>query len=51
MEKIPGITRVEEEERLACVLKIAQENLEKKQGEVKGLQEELHELLETYWPI
>lgn len=48
MEKIPGITREEEEERLACVLKIAQENLEKKQGEVKGLQEELHELLETY---
>ncbi len=50
MEKIPGITREEEEQRLACVLEIAQKNLERKRSAVKELQGELHVLLETYGP-
>lgn len=48
MNEIPGITRIDEEEQLTRVLEIAQKNLEKNQNAVKGLKDELHELLETY---
>lgn len=48
MNHLPGITRKDEEERLAYVLEIAKKNLEKNQNAVKKLKNELHELLETY---
>lgn len=47
-KKLPGITRREEEQKLAEIIIIAQENLEKTKMFVKNLAEELHELKEVY---
>lgn len=48
MNELPGITREDEEERLAYVVDIAQTNLERTQNAVKSLNDDLHEMLETY---
>ena len=45
---LPGITRPEEEQRLADVITIAQRNLEQAKLSVAALKGELQELLETY---
>lgn len=46
--KLPGITREEETKKLAEVIAIAEENLEKTRGTVQNLANELHELQEVY---
>lgn len=48
MNELPGITREDEEKRLAYVIDIAQKNLERNQQGVAKLKQDLHELLETY---
>ena len=46
--KLPGITREEETKKLAEVIAIAEENLERTRGTVQSLANELHELQEVY---
>ncbi|XCP83533.1 AAA family ATPase [Roseburia hominis] len=45
---LPGLSREEEEQQLADIIKVAQDNLDKTQGYVTELSDELHELMETY---
>lgn len=45
---LPGITRPEEEQRLADVITIAEQNLERAKLSVTALKGELNDLLETY---
>ena len=46
----PPLTRTEEEEKLARILRLAQSNLEKTENTIRQLSEELHVLTETYGP-
>ena len=46
----PPLTRTEEEEKLAGILRLAQSNLEKTENTIRQLSEELHVLTETYGP-
>lgn len=43
-----GLSRESEEQQLAEVIQVAQNNLERTEGYIKELSEELHEMLETY---
>src|SRR5699024_11675700 len=45
---VPGLDRSSEEEQLAGIIGIAQENLEKAEQYGAQLSDELHELMETY---
>lgn len=45
---IPGLSRKDEEEQLAGIIQIAQDNLEKTEKAGTKLTDELHELTETY---
>lgn len=45
---IPGLSRKAEEEQLAWIIQIAQDNLEKVEKAGTQLADELHELMETY---
>lgn len=45
---IPGLSREEEEQQLAEIISVAQENLIRTEGYVSQLSDELHELMETY---
>ncbi|HIS25341.1 MAG TPA: DUF4968 domain-containing protein [Candidatus Pullilachnospira intestinigallinarum] len=47
---IPGLSRKDEEEQLARIIAVAQENLERTAGRSRELTEELHDLMETYGP-
>lgn len=47
---IPGLSREEEEKQLAEILAVAQDNLIRTEGYVRGLKEELHDLMEIYGP-
>lgn len=47
---VPGLSREEEEKQLAGILDVAQENLERTEGYIKGLSDELYDLMETYGP-
>lgn len=46
--KLPGITREAEEKQLERVIRIAEENLERKRKEERKLAEDIHELVESY---
>ncbi len=45
-----GLSREAEEKQLALILDTARENLEKTRENIRGLSEELHDLIETYGP-
>lgn len=45
---IPGLSREEEEKRLAEIIDVAQENLEKTEKRIRALSDELYDLMETY---
>lgn len=47
---IPGLTREDEEQMLAEIIRAAQSNLDKTEGYIRSLSEELHDLMETYGP-
>lgn len=47
---VPGLSREEEEKQLAGILDVAQENLKRTEGYIKGLSDELYDLMETYGP-
>ena len=45
-----GLSREAEEKQLALILDTARENFEKTRENIRGLSEELHDLIETYGP-
>ena len=45
-----GLSREAEEKQLALILDTARENLEKTRENIRGLSEDLHDLIETYGP-
>lgn len=47
---IPGLSREDEEKQLAEIINMAQDNLERAEGHISQLSEELHDLIETYGP-
>lgn len=47
---VAGISRAEEEEQLAEILGVAQENLMRTKGRIEELSGELYDLMETYGP-
>ncbi len=47
---IPGLSREEEEQKLAEIITVAQKNLERTEGYIRKLSEELYDLMETYGP-
>ena len=47
---VPGLRREDEEKQLSEILTIAQENLERTEGRIRELSEEVHDLMETYGP-
>ena len=47
---VPGLSREDEEQQLKEILGIAQENLTRTESYVRQLNEEYHDLVETYGP-
>ncbi len=47
---IPGLKREDEEQMLLEIIRVAQSNLDKTEGYIQSLSEELHDLMETYGP-
>lgn len=47
---VPGLSRQEEEKQLTEILGVAQKNLERTEGYIKQLSDELYDLMETYGP-
>lgn len=47
---VPGLSRQEEEKQLTEIIGVAQKNLERTEGYIKQLSDELYDLMETYGP-
>lgn len=48
MQKLPGLTREEEEQKLREIIGIAQNNLDRARNEIKKINEDLADLMEVY---
>lgn len=47
---VPGLSREDEEKQLSEILSIAQNNLQRTEGRIRELSEEIYDLMETYGP-